>query len=111
MVLHTQCLDVDEFLDTATGNGEPFCVIVAPHMPHHGGAIPVGRVTQDASPSGRLAPDDCLSRVPERPELPANVPRELLAEGTDCDRDYVAMTVAVDDMLGTILRRLQRDDL
>ena len=102
---------VDEFLDEATERQEPFCLFVAPHMPHHGGAIPGGRWTQDASPSGRLAPDDCLRRVPAQPSLPANVPRELLAEATDCYRDYLAMTVAVDDMLGAILRRLQRDDL
>ena len=90
---------------------EPFCLFVAPHMPHHGGAIPGGRVTQDASPNGRLAPDDCLRRVPEPPVLPANLPPELLAEATDCYRDYLAMTVAVDDMLGAVLRRLRRDGL
>ena len=69
---------------------------------------------------GRLAPDDCLRRVPAQPSLPVNVPEELewvmcifcyLAEATDCYRDYLAMTVAVDDMLGAILQRLQRDDL
>jgi len=37
---------VDEFVDAATGSGEPFCLFVASHMPHHGGAIPGGRVTQ-----------------------------------------------------------------
>jgi len=69
--------------------------------------------SQDASPNGRLAPDEFLRRVPERPKLPPNVPRELLAEATDCYRDYLAMTMTmtVDDMLGAILRRLQRDDL
>ena len=102
---------VDEFLDEATDKQEPFCLFVAPHMPHHGGAIPGGRLTQDASPNGRLAPDDCLRRVPAQPSLPVNVPEELLAEATDCYRDYLAMTVAVDDMLGAILQRLQRDDL
>ena len=90
---------------------EPFCLFVAPHMPHHGGAIPGDRVTQDASPSGRLAPDDCLRRVPEQPVLPPNVPPDLLAEATDCYRDYLAMTVAVDDMLGAVLGRLRRDGL
>ena len=80
-------------------------------MPHHGGAIPGGRVTEDASPSGRLAPDDWLRRVPEQLVLPPNVTQALLAEPTDCYRDYLAMTVASDDMLGAILRRLQRDDL
>ena len=102
---------VDEFLDQAATKQEPFCLFVAPHMPHHGGAIPGGRVTQDASPSGRLAPDDCLRRVPEQPVLPPNVPPELLAEATDCYRDYLAMTVAVDDMLGAVLQRLRRDAL
>ena len=102
---------VDEFLDAATEQREPFCLFVAPHMPHHGGAIPGGRLTQDASPNGQLAPEDCLRRVPAQPSLTANVPRELLAEATDCYRDYLAMTVAVDDMLGAVLQRLQRDAL
>ena len=102
---------VDEFLDEATEQREPFCLFIAPHMPHHGGAIPGGRQTQDASPNGRLAPDDCLRRVPEQPVLPPSVPPDLLAEATDCYRDYLAMTVAVDDMLGAVLRRLRRDGL
>ena len=100
---------VHEFLDET--REEPFCLFVAPHMPHHGGPIPGAKWTQDASPNGRLAPDDCLWRVPAQPSLPANVPRELRAEAADCYRDYLAMTVAVDDMLGAILQRLQRDDL
>ena len=102
---------VDEFLDAAAEQREPFCLFVAPHMPHHGGAIPGGGVTQDALPNGRLAPDDCLRRVPEQPVLPPNVPPDLLAEATDCYRDYLAMTVAVDDMLGAVLGRLRRDGL
>ena len=59
----------------ATENQEPFCLFVAPHMPHHGGAIPGGRVTQDASPSGRLAPDDCTDHRPVAARMEATLER------------------------------------
>ena len=109
---------VDQFL--ADSAAEPFLLFVSPHMPHHGGAIPgqgkgkgedLAPVTQDASANGRLAPDHCLSRVPEEPVLPANVPADMLPEAVDCYRDYLAMTVAVDDMVGAILQRLAQGEL
>jgi arylsulfatase A-like enzyme len=99
---------VDEFLQDADG---PFCLFVSPHMPHHGGPIPGGRSTQDASPIGRLAPGRFLDEVPERPSLPPNVPEALTEHASDCYRDYLAMTLAVDEMVGRILQILEGTEL
>ena len=95
---------IDEFLNDA---GDSFCLFVSPHTPHHGGGIPGGKSTKDASPIGRLAPERFFDLVPERPLLPANVPEPLLDYASDCYRDYLAMTLAVDDMIGRILDRLE----
>ena len=79
-----------EFIDAA--GDEPFCAFLSPHQPHATG--------------GAYAPDHCYDRLPERLELPANVlapnegggqtPREMY-------RHYLAMTVALDDMVGQML--------
>ena len=95
---------VDEFLKDAA---DPFCLFVSPHMPHHGGGIPGSRSTKDASPIGRLAPERFFDLVPAHPSLPANVPGPLIDYASDCYRDYLAMTLAVDDMVGKILEKLE----
>ena len=89
---------VFECIDAA--GDEPFCVFLSPHQPH--------------STGGEFAPQHCYDRLPERLELPANVPdpdkgrhwapREMY-------RHYLAMTLAVDDMVGQVLDGLDERGL
>ena len=95
---------VDEFLENRE---DPFCMFVSPHMPHHGGGIPSDKITQDDSPIGRLAPNRFFDKVPESPDLPVNVPGRMMGYAIDCYRDYLAMTLAVDDMIEKIIQRLE----
>jgi len=87
-----------EFMDSVAD--EPFCLFLSPHQPH--GA------------SGVLAPEDCYARVPEKLTLPPNVPERWLERGgggtgawslsaPEMYRHYLAMTVALDDMVGRML--------
>jgi len=80
-----------EFIDAA--GEEPFCVFLSPHQPH-------------ATGESAFAPDHCYDRLPKHLELPPNVPTP--DEGTplpprEMYRHYLAMTVALDDMVGQML--------
>ncbi|MFO7957637.1 MAG: sulfatase [Candidatus Brocadiia bacterium] len=92
-----------EFMDAA--GEEPFLCCLSPHQPH--------------GSSGRLAPEDCLERVPESLRLPDNVPERWLERGgggsgnwglsaPEMYRHYLAMTIALDDMVGELLDYLER---
>ena len=86
-----------EFMDAA--GDRPFCLFVSPHQPHGTG--------------GRFAPDRFYERLPERLALPGNVPESRLAArqgagnwalaAPDMYRHYLAMTLAVDEMVGRLL--------
>ena len=101
-----------EFLDSV--GGEPFCLFISPHQPHGTGR-------------GRFAPDKYYERLPEKLMLPANVPEDG-AEGRgrggrsgsgpswswdprEMYRHYLAMILALDDMVGGILDYLERTGL
>ena len=49
-----------------------------------------------------FAPEAYYARLPERLELPENVPAESLAESLEMYRHYLAMILAVDDMVGKL---------
>ena len=88
-----------EFMDGAAnqpGNaqGEPFCLFVSPHQPHWTG--------------GTFAPEDYYDRLPGDLSVPENVPAADRANVAEQYRHYLAMTLAVDDMLGGLLDHLDR---
>lgn len=95
---------VREFIDDSSS---PFCLFVSPHMPHHGGPIPGNRLTQDASPGGKLAPNRFYDGLPETPSLPANVPEDLRSYSAGEYRDYLAMILAIDEMVGDTVSILE----
>lgn len=74
---------------------EPFCLFVSPHQPHSTGR-------------GFYAPDEYYARLPERLDLPANVPDGARGEAREMYRHYLAMTLALDDMVGELLDYLER---
>jgi len=76
---------------------EPFCLFLSPHQPHITG--------------GRFAPGEYYDRLPEEVTLPENVPESLRDESSEMYRHYLAMTLALDDMLGELLDYLQRKGL
>ncbi|MAF12980.1 hypothetical protein CMK11_21220, partial [Candidatus Poribacteria bacterium] len=79
------------------GGDEPFCLFISPHQPH---------VTPFAS-----APEECYDRLPDDLGFPANVPRDVRERSASAYRDYLAMTLAVDDMLGDLMRYLDESGL
>jgi arylsulfatase A-like enzyme len=84
-----------EFMDGV--KGDPFCLFVSPHQPHF---------TQ-----GDWAPSRYYDLLPEKLTLPDNVP-ESRREGALKDyRNYLAMTLAVDEMLGELMAYLDRSGL
>ena len=84
-----------EFMDSV--GDEPFCAFVSPHQPHATG--------------GKFAPEDCYDRVPDQLTLPANVPEEQRERSLEVLRHYLAMTVALDDMVGEMMDYLERKGL
>lgn len=81
-----------DFMDTV--DDEPFCLFISPHQPHF-------------TPF-KFAPDHCYARVPEQLVLPENVPDSIREESVQMYRHYLAMTLAVDDMVGDLLDYLDR---
>ena len=81
-----------EFMDDV--GDEPFCLFVSPHQPH-------------ATPHG-YAPERYYARLPEELLLPENVPDAIREESISMYRHYLAMTLALDDMLGDLLDYLER---
>ena len=88
-----------EFMDDC--GEEPFAVFLSPHQPHW--------------TPGENAPEEYYERVPDRPELPANVPDAM--RHTRLERNgrslttyhrYLAMTLTLDDMVGELLDYLAR---
>ena len=84
-----------EFMDQS--GDDPFCLFVSPHQPH--------------STPGKCVPDHYLERVPADLKLPANVTEERREESLEVYRLYLAMTLALDDMVGELLDDLDRRGL
>ena len=97
-----------EFMDSV--GDDPFCVFLSPHQPH-------------ASSASDYAPARYYDRLPAKLRFPANVPvteRSEPPEGMyknaprwawdpqEMYRHYLAMTLALDDMLGELMDYLDR---
>ena len=82
-----------EFMDSV--GDEPFCLFISPHQPHK-------------TCCGPSAPDDCYARLPAELTLPENVPEAEREKAIAEYRDYLAMTLAIDDMVGELLDYLDR---
>jgi arylsulfatase A-like enzyme len=74
---------------------EPFCLFVSPHQPH-------------STPHREYAPDEYYARLPETLDLPENVPASKREVALEMYRHYLAMTLALDDMVGELLGHLER---
>ena len=75
----------------------PFLLFLSPHPPHY-------------TPF-KFAPDHCYERLPKTLYLPANVPQQLQSASLDMYRHYLAMILAVDEMLGRLLDYLEQKGL
>lgn len=84
-----------EFMDSV--NDEPFCLFISPHQPHH--------------TSYEFAPQKYYESLPEQLNLPANVAESQMEKALDVYRHYLAMTLALDDMVGELLDYLNRTGL
>ena len=86
---------VYEFIDQAADN--PFLLFVSPHHPHF-------------TPF-QFAPEKYYRQLPAELVLPANVPPEKVAAAREMYRHYLAMTLAVDEMLGRLMDYLEHTGL
>ena len=76
---------------------DPFLLFLSPHQPHF-------------TPE-KFAPDRFYDQLPENITLPQNVPEELTESSTTMYRHYLAMILAIDEMLGRLLDYLESNDL
>ncbi len=80
-----------EFIDEA--DNDPFLLFLSPHQPHY-------------TPE-KFAPDKFYEMLPNEIALPDNVPAALTESSTEMYRHYLAMILAVDEMLGKVLDHLE----
>jgi arylsulfatase A-like enzyme len=84
-----------EFMDSVAG--EPFCLFISPHQPH-------------ATPH-EFAPQEYYDRLPDQLTLPANVAESQLERSLHAYRHYLAMSLALDDMVDELLDYLEQKGL
>lgn len=84
-----------EFMDSVAD--DPFCLFISPHQPH--------------STPYEFAPQEYYDRLPDQLTLPANVVESQLERSLQVYRHYLAMTLALDDMVGEMLDYLDRTGL
>ena len=84
-----------EFMESA--GDDPFLLFLSPHPPHF-------------TPF-EFAPPEYYDRLPEEISLPDNVPPGMMDVSLTMYRHYLAMTLAVDDMLGRLLDFLDEKGL
>jgi arylsulfatase A-like enzyme len=82
-----------DFIDRA--GDQPFCLFLSPHQPHH-------------TAIDRHAPEKFYRMLPEKLTLPANVPDSQREDCLRHYRDYLAMTLALDEMLGDLMQHLEK---
>ena len=71
----------------------PFCLFISPHQAH--------------STPYEYAPQEYYDRLPIELSLPENVPESNKEQSLKIYRHYLAMTLAVDDMLGDLMEYLE----
>ena len=81
-----------EFMDDAADT--PFCLFLSPHQPHY-------------TPF-QFAPERYYQGLPAELRLPANVPEAVRDESLEMYRHYLAMILALDDMVGSVREFLER---
>ena len=90
-----------EFLDHGRDPDKPFCLMVNPHQPHS------GRIKG----SDRMAPDKYYDRLPAKLPRPEALDAAAFKAFEKEYRDYYAMILAVDDMLGDMVAGLEKRGL
>ena len=90
-----------EFLDTVEDN--PFCLFVSPHQPH----FSPKHVLKD----NKLAPEQYYETVPTDLKFLDNVPEHVQERTNDTYRDYLAMALSVDEMVGDVWNYLEEKEL
>ena len=75
----------------------PFLCVLSPHQPHHTG--------------GKHAPDRYYEKLPEYLELPDNVDDPMKQKLQKDYHDYLAMILALDDMVGNVMSYLKEKGL
>ncbi|MCM0020542.1 MAG: sulfatase [Tagaea sp.] len=75
-------------------DARPFCLFLSPHQPHF-------------TPE-RFAPERYYERLPATLRLPDNVSENMREKSMEMYRHYLAMTLALDDMVGEALELLER---
>jgi len=94
-----------EFMGGGSGAGvasrkdgaSPFCLFLSPHQPHFTPFV--------------FAPDRFYKSLPTDVAMPANVLAEMMAEAKEMYRHYLAMVLAVDEMVGRIVAYLRDNGL
>jgi arylsulfatase A-like enzyme len=81
-----------DFMDSV--QDDPFLLFLSPHQPHF-------------TPF-EFAPKKYYELLPETLELPANVPPEWLDASLEMYRHYLAMILAIDDMVGDLMAYLDK---
>jgi arylsulfatase A-like enzyme len=76
---------------------EPFLMFLSPHQPHY-------------TPF-EFAPQKFYDALPTSLLLPSNVPQEQFENSMEMMRHYLAMILAIDEMLGNVLDDLERRGL
>jgi len=85
-----------EYLDTGRDENKPFCLMVNPHQPHLG----------SGHKPGFMAPDQYYDALPDDLPLPACLDKEARQKFEKAYRNYYAMILAVDDMIGELVKGL-----
>lgn len=81
-----------EFIESA--GDDPFCLFLSPHQPHY-------------TPFD-FAPETYYARLPKQLTLPENVTEKWFDKSMEMYRHYLAMILALDDMVGELLDYLDR---
>jgi len=84
-----------EFMNEA--KDDPFLMFLSPHQPHY-------------TPE-KFAPDRFYDRLPDELVLPDNVPGAMLKASKEMYRHYLAMILAIDEMLGRLMDYLEKEEL
>ncbi len=90
-----------DYLDSGRDPDKPFCLMVCPHQPHSGTGIK----------PGRMAPDKYYERLPSELPRPDVLDEKAFKTMEEDFRNYYALILAVDDMLGEIVAGLKKRGL
>ena len=84
-----------EFMNES--KNDPFLMFLSPHQPHY-------------TPE-QFAPDRYYEMLPDELVLPDNVPTSMLKAAKEMYRHYLAMILAIDEMLGKLMDYLEEEGL